>query len=169
MQSQPQKRHIVDILFVLVLFGVFTFCALVLVVLGANVYKGTVSDMGANFESRTACAYITEKVRQNDLYDSIYIDSFEGTSALVLTQEIYGSLYGTYIYFHNGELKELFMRIGSNIGKDPLAAGTTIMELKDFKIENINEKLLCITLITSEYETKTVYISTHSTRKGGFQ
>ena len=98
MPIKQEKRHIVDILFVLALFGVFAFSALILVILGADVYKSTVSSMSQNFESRTACSYITEKIRQNDVYDSVYIDDFEGTKALVFTQDIYGSQYGTYIY-----------------------------------------------------------------------
>lgn len=165
MESNQEKRHIVDILFVLALFGVFVLSALILVILGANVYKNTVASMSQNFESRTACSYITEKVRQSDLYDSISIGTLEGTQALVFTQEIQGSLYGTYIYYDNGELKELFMREGSNIGNNPLEAGTAIMELKDFSLEMINDKLLSVHLTTTKNETKTVYISLHSTGK----
>ena len=71
-------------------------------------------------------------------------------------------MYGTYIYYHDGELKELFMRVGSNIGSNPLEAGTTIMELQDFHIECLNDKLLSITLVTKEGETKTVYASLRS-------
>ena len=165
MCKKQEKRYIVDILFVLALFAVFAFSALSLVILGANIYKGTVSSMSKNFEARTACSYITEKIRQNDLYESVYVDELEGTEALVFAKDVYGSQYGTYIYFHHGELKELFMRVGGNIGNNPLEAGTKIIELKDFQIENINEKLLAITLVTTEDETKTVYVSLRSTAK----
>ena len=63
---QKQEKHfIVDILFVLALFGVFAVSALALVTIGADVYQHTVEDMGVNYESRTAVSYIMEKVRQN--------------------------------------------------------------------------------------------------------
>lgn len=165
MQVKQEKRHIVDILFVLALFGVFAFSALVLVILGANVYKQTVSSMSQNFDSRTASSYIIEKVRQNDIYDSIYIDSLEGVNALVLTQESSGSLYNTYIYYHDGELKELFTSVDKAIGSNTLESGTTIMELNDFDLSYINEQLLSITLTTADEESKTLYISLHSPRK----
>ncbi len=157
MQPKQEKRHIVDVLFVLALFAVFALSALILVILGANIYKSTVSSMSRNFESRTASSYIAEKIRQNDVYDSIYIDSLEGHEALVFSKDVYGSVYATYIYFHDGELKELFMRVGSNIGSAPLEAGTTIMKLQDFQPKYIDDNLLAITLVTAEGETKTVY------------
>ena len=87
MRTNQEKRHIVDILFVLALFAVFAFSALVLVILGANIYKSTVSSMSRNFESRTAGSYITEKIRQSDVCDSIYIDDFEGCEAIVFSME----------------------------------------------------------------------------------
>ena len=165
MQPKQEKRHIVDVLFVLALFAVFALSALILVVLGANIYKSTVASMSQNFESRTACSYISEKVRQNDIYDSIYIDTLENCEALVFSKDVYGSVYATYIYFHDGELKELFMRAGSNIGSDPLEAGTSIMELQDFHLEYVNNNLLAITLTTTEGETKTIYTALHSGAK----
>lgn len=165
MQKKQNKRHIVDILFVLALFAVFAFCALTLVILGANIYKNTISSMSRNFESRTACSYIAEKIRQNDLYDSIYIDKFEGQDALIFTKDVYGSLYGTYIYYYDGELKELFIRIGSDIGENPLSAGATIMELDAFQPKYINEKLISITLTISDNDTKTIYVAPRSHTK----
>ena len=66
MNNRNQEKHfIVDILFVLALFGVFAVSALALVTIGADVYQHTVEDMGVNYESRTAVSYILEKVRQN--------------------------------------------------------------------------------------------------------
>ena len=75
---QKQEKHfIVDILFVLALFGVFAVSALALVTIGADVYQHTVEDMGVNYESRTAVSYIMEKVRQNDTADSIFLTDLE--------------------------------------------------------------------------------------------
>lgn len=42
-KSNEPSRHIVDILFVLALFCVFAASALMLVTIGANVYKQTLS------------------------------------------------------------------------------------------------------------------------------
>ena len=65
MNNRNQEKHfIVDILFVLALFGVFAVSALSLVTIGADVYQHTVEDMSVNYDSRTAVSYIMEKVRQ---------------------------------------------------------------------------------------------------------
>ena len=51
---KQEHSFIVDVLFVLALFGVFAISALVLVTIGADVYQHTVQDMSANYEPRTA-------------------------------------------------------------------------------------------------------------------
>lgn len=137
MNIKQEKNHIVDVLFVLALFVVFTLSALVLVILGASVYKQTVRYMDENYTARTAYSYLTEKVRQNDLYDSIYLGQLEDTDALVLTREINGTSYATYLYLHDGSLRELFMRQESDIGADPLSRAE---DLVSDRLESGNDR-----------------------------
>lgn len=108
---QKQEKHfIVDILFVLALFGVFAVSALALVTIGADVYQHTVEDMGVNYESRTAVSYIMEKVRQNDTADSIFLTDLENVPALCMLSEIDEETYCTYLYLYDGHFKRTFMR-----------------------------------------------------------
>lgn len=168
-----QERHfIVDILFVLALFGVFTISALMLVTIGSEVYRHTVDDMGSNYETRTAVAYITEKVRQNDNIiaddnsyntENISISTLAGTPALTLTQSFNNEIYCTYLYLHDGYLKELFMKSDGYLGDDMLAAGQNVMELHSFSIEQVSDNLLSIELSTTEDETHKIFVSTHCT------
>ncbi len=162
MNIKHEKNHIVDVLFVLALFVVFTLSALVLVILGASVYKQTVSYMDENYTARTAYSYLTEKVRQNDLHDSIFIGQLEDTPALVLTREIDGTAYATYLYLYEGSLRELFMRQGNDIGADPLSAGREILPLHDWKLEMAGEHLLHISLTLEDDSEKELYISLYS-------
>ncbi|MDE6675368.1 MAG: DUF4860 domain-containing protein [Acetatifactor sp.] len=162
MNTKQEKNHIVDILFVLALFVVFTLSALVLVILGASVYKQTVSYMDDNYTARTAYSYLTEKVRQNDLYNSISLGQLEDTDALVLTREINGTTYATYLYLHEGSLRELFMRQGSDIGTDPLSAGQKILPLTDWTLEMEEEHLLHIALTLEDNSHKDLYIALRS-------
>lgn len=159
-----QERHfIVDILFVLALFGVFTISALMLVTIGSEVYRHTVDDMGSNYETRTAVAYITEKIRQNDSISSenVSISTLSGVPALTLTQNFNGETYCTYLYLHDGYLKELFMKSDGYLGDNMLAAGQNIMELTDFSIERVSDKLLSIELSTTKENTHKIFVSTH--------
>ena len=162
MNHSNTRRHIVDILFVLALFGVFAVSALVLVTIGANVYQNTVEDMECNFDSRTAMAYLTEKIRQNDGAGSVSIGELEGVEALLLKQEIEGENYITYLYFHEGSLRELFIKEGADLVGSALSAGQTIMSLDALKLEQISPSLYSFEMTTSGGEVKNLLLSTHS-------
>ncbi len=162
MNIKQGKNHIVDVLFVLALFVVFTLSALVLVILGANVYQQTISYMDENYTARTACSYLTEKVHQNDLYDSISIGQLEDTPALLLSRKINDTSYVTCLYLYEGSLRELFMRQGSDIGDDPLSAGKEILPLHGWELEMAEEHLLHITLTLENDSEKDLYISLRS-------
>lgn len=161
---KQQKFFIVDILFVLALFGVFTLSALMLVSVGAEVYRHTVSDMSENYEARTAVSYLTEKIRQNDTVigeKNIGISEFSGKQALMLAQNIEGEIYYTYLYFHDGYLKELFTASDGYLGEDILAAGQNIIELTDFKIEQPTDNLFSIQINTPGGDSHNILVSTH--------
>lgn len=162
MNTKQEKNHIVDILFVLALFVVFTLSALVLVILGASVYRQTVSYMDENYTARTAYSYLTEKVRQSDLYDSVSLGQLEDTDALVLTREINNTVYATYLYLYDGSLRELFMRQGSDIGADPLSAGQEILPLTDWSLEMCGDHLLHIELTLDDDTYKELFIALRS-------
>ena len=167
---KQERRFIVDILFVLTLFVIFAISALTLVTVGASVYKRTVDSMSNNYDARTSCSYISEKIRQNDFTLStgesgVAIASLAQKPALLLVQEINGQRYHTYLYFHDGYLKELFIRDGSFIGDDLMDAGQKIVTITDFSIEWIDDRLLSITLVTQEDNPKQLFIHLNS-KKG---
>lgn len=156
------NRHVVDVLFVLALFGVFAASALLLVTIGAGVYKQTVSNMEQSFTDRTSYAYVVEKIHQNDIYDAIEIGELEGVPALVLTQNMGESQFCTYLYLYDGYLKELFTRKGSYAGTDILAAGQNIMPLSGFSLEMASENLIQLTIDTGNGSAVTLYTALRS-------
>ncbi len=160
-QKKQEKHFIVDILFVLALFGIFAVSALALVTIGADVYQHTVEDMGVNYESRTAVSYIMEKVRQNDTADSISLTTLEGTQALCMLSEIDEDTYCTYLYLYDGHLKELFMREGASLGGQVLPAGTDIMELQELSFSYAANDLIRVSLRTASGEAHTFYVHVH--------
>ena len=162
MNNKNQEKHfIVDILFVLALFGVFAVSALALVTIGADVYQHTVEDMGVNYESRTAVSYIMEKVRQNDTADSISLTTLEDVPALCMLSQIENETYCTYLYLYDGHLKELFMREDASLGGHVLHAGTDIVELKDLALSYASNDLIRVSLLTASGEAHTFYIHIH--------
>lgn len=162
MNSKQEKRHIVDVLFVLALFCVFAISALMLVSIGASVYQKTVNDMDYNYNSRTAFSYITEKIRQNDIADGVAIGTLQDRPSLILAQEIDGAIYETYLYEYDGYLTELFIRSGQDLGRDILKAGHPLIPLKKYELTEVKPSLYRFLLVTEDAQTMTLYISTQS-------
>lgn len=162
MNFKEKDKHMVDILFVLALFCVFALSALMLVLLGSSVYKKTVSNMDANYNTRTSFAYITEKLRQNDSIDSISIGKLDSIDAFIFTETINDVEYSTYLYEYNGYLKELFAKADQTL--DP-SAGQNIIEIADLSFTTINDHLYQFHLTNENKESITLYVSTHSTKQ----
>lgn len=159
MSFKNENRHMVDILFVLALFCVFTISALLLVILGADIYRKTVQDMDQNFTARTSFAYVTEKIRQSDSYHSVEVGTFSGEEALILTQSIDSVEYSTYIYLYDGHLKELFTKKGQSISPK---AGQNILALNSFGVEQVNSNLYRLIMVAPNHTSFSMLVSTHS-------
>ncbi len=106
------RAGIINILFVLSLFCVFAVTALLVVILGANVYKGISSNMQDHYGARVSVSYITEKVRQSDETGGVDLREMEEGPALVLIQAVGGYTYETWIYAEAGFLKEATVEAG---------------------------------------------------------
>lgn len=163
---KQEKHFIVDVLFVLALFAVFTVSALALVYIGADVYQHTVQDMSTNYETRTSVSYVTEKIRKCDSIlsngeSSVRLSTLSGAPAIELVQEVDGVLYSTYLYLYDGYLKELFMRKDASLGGNELDAGENIMPLKSFSVTADTSRLLSISMVTADDSVKNILISTH--------
>lgn len=111
--QQKQPKHIIDILFVIALFCLFALSAIFLISIGADIYGKTVNNMESNFDARTALAYVTEKIRQSDQKDQITIGKLDDCQALIITSQSADSVYYTYLYEYDGQLKELMVRVPS--------------------------------------------------------
>lgn len=139
-----QRRHsMTDLVFTLTLFCVFAASALIVVVIGANVYRSTVAGMDENFSTRTAVAYISEKVRENDRFDtqsSVELTTFGSADALALRRTQGEAVYYTYIYYYDGALREL-MTSGEYRSDQDLAAGQVIAQLNDVTFEQVEPNL----------------------------
>ncbi len=56
MNLLKRDRSIVDVIFMITVFGVFMLSALFVVLFGAKIYKKTAHDMSVNFSTRTSLA-----------------------------------------------------------------------------------------------------------------
>lgn len=127
-----EKGHVTDLLFTLALFCVFAASALLVVLMGANVYKQTAAGMAQNYNTRTSISYLAEKIRQNDVVNGIKIESIDGKDALVLEQTVGKSTYQTWIYSSDGMLREVMVVAGTKV---EAADGQPIMEIENLQVE----------------------------------
>ncbi len=156
MKEKMQRRHTIDILFVLILFTAFALCALILVIMGANIYDHTVDNMDTNFTQRTSYAYVTEKFRQNDVNASVSIGSFDDYDALVFSSEIDGTIYETYLYAYENSLMELFTKQGTVL---PAKAGNSILQIDSFSVEEIYHGTFSCTIKTPDGKSTCFYLT----------
>ena len=139
MHRNTKGKHMIDFLFPIVLFFVFTLSALTILLLAANIYRSTIDSSTMSDNSRTSLAYISEKVLRNDSIDSVSVGTLDGCDALILKQVSNNETYYSYIYAYDQELKELFLKKDTKASAD---SGKTILKIKDFSIEPLSENLI---------------------------
>lgn len=160
MRFTKRNKSIVDMLFLLALFGVFLISALFIVLFGARIYKKTANDMDTNFTARTSVAYITEKIHRNDIATGISVENDDAGSMLALHQFTdYGS-YITYLYYDNGYLREITLSEDMPLDK---AAGTEVLELNAFSVEAVYPGLYKFHVTDTENNETTFYVSSGRT------
>lgn len=159
MNLKMRNKPIVDILFLLALFSVFLISALFIVLFGAKIYRNTVSNMEANFKSRTALSYVTEKMRQFDHSGGAAVIHYGETPVLVLNERIGDNDYSTFLYEQDGYLTELTAR--SDYDFD-LTGGTKVVPVSGFFVERVTDSLYRFTLTDENGESVSYYVAEYS-------
>ena len=100
--------HSVQGVFVFVLLGLFAVMSTLMVLLGAQMYRGTVDRSDANNDHRVLSAYVRSMIRAEDGAGAVSVEQPEGIRALALREEIDGEGYITWIYRYEDQLYEQF-------------------------------------------------------------
>lgn len=127
---KSERSHSIDSLFVVLLFSLFIFMALLIIGSGASAYKKVAAQMDDRFDRQTCISYITAKIRSNNEADKISIVDFNGVNALCISEKFNEGVYNTYIYIYDGMIRELFTNSETNLGLD---AGSTLTRASDLK------------------------------------
>jgi hypothetical protein len=141
-------------MFTVMLLCIFALAAIFVAVLGAKVYANSAEKLQANFDTRTSIVYLSEKIRTcpGDAYD---VRELNGNTALVLSQEVGGTTYESWIYVHKEELCEAVIAAGDTVST---AGGQQIMPLKSLDAE-ITDGGIRITVLTTEDQESNTFIS----------
>ncbi|MBQ1458582.1 DUF4860 domain-containing protein [Butyrivibrio fibrisolvens] len=156
MNPDNDKRHIIDIFFIISLLFGFVFCAVLIIALGASIYERGVSSSNSNFGKRTASTYIVQKVRQSDDNGAISVGDIGDIPALTITRTIGGSSYTTYMYVYNGYLMEVFARTDIDISPQ---SGQRIIKMNAMDIKISSSNLITVEITDMEGQLTEVLIS----------
>ncbi len=161
MGARLKRRHMIDLLFPVALFFVFALSAVTLILLAAGIYRSTTENSSLQYTSRSSLAYLSEKIHQCDENGGVYMGTLEGYDALILEQTYGDAVYHTYIYACEEELKELFIKDGVEA---EAKNGRTILEVKDFNLEQISDQLFRFTCTDTEDRTSVAVMGVRSRR-----
>ena len=137
--SKVKQGKSIDTIFVLIVFSIFAFSVLMVLMLGASIYRN-INDISREGESeRTVLSYIRTKTKNFDDADSIYISTFNNVPALYITEKIGDTNYNTIIYGYNGWLYELFSEESLSFAP---ADGVKIIQVEDLHFRDADHGLI---------------------------
>ena len=137
-----KNKHVIDMIFPIALFFVFISSCFIVLILSFHTYRKTVQLEQSNYQTRTALSYITQKIHQNDLIDSVSLQQIDQKDVLVLKSS----------YEDKGYLKELFISNQLEFDKDD---GKKIMPVSHLKMQQINPYLYHFSCIVDHKEINT--------------
>ena len=132
----------IDTIFVLIVFSIFAFSVLMVLMLGANIYRN-INEL-SNYEQyeHTSLSYVWTKTKNFDDAGSIRVGDFNGATALFIYETIGGTEYRTVIYHYDGWLVELFSESALDFS---IEDGTRIMRSDGLLFEDLGNGLIQVT------------------------
>lgn len=154
MNFAKRKRSVVDFLFIIALLAVFLVAALFVILFGTRIYSKTTTDAEVNYEKRTAYYYLTTKLRSFEAAGAVEVSEHDGNAMLVLTEEIAGSPYSTYLYIEDDHLKEITTPEGLEFD---YSGGNDILAVDSFNADMVGDNVLKIDLTYPDGEKLSFY------------
>lgn len=137
---------------------IFALIALAIVSQGAQTYGTISATMEDNYDIRTSLSYVATKIRQGDVLGAISIEETPfGVQSLVLTEQDGEDSYKTWIYFHEGAMREFY-------GYDDLEFqgddGNVIVNLNSFTVSMNENNLVDITVENNNDIAQSISVAT---------
>lgn len=112
------------------LFFLLAVCVMAVIAAGAGVWRVTADGLNETFSTRTAAAYVTQKVRQSDAAGAVSLTRWEDLQALCLREDE----RATYLYYFDGALREVTLPDGVTVPPD---AGQPVVLLESAGFESL--------------------------------
>lgn len=154
-RKMTMKSHVISQAFVFLLLGMFAVFSTLMVLLGAQLYRGIVDQTELHNSRRVLYSYVNNAVRGNNAADLIRTEQIDGVDALVFDWFVDDEHYETRVYCYEGMLRELFSEAGQAFEPD---YGEIICHARAFRPE-INGKLLKLHIEDAGGHTRTLHMA----------
>ena len=129
----------IDTIFVLIIFSIFAMSVLLVLTLGASMYKNMTETSRDGQAERTLLSFIWTKVKNSDEGGIVYVGEFHGQNALCFDEIIGDEEYQTVVYYYDGWVYELFY--DKSIELLP-SEGERVMEIENLLFEEAEYGLI---------------------------
>jgi len=137
--SKLSRGRNIDTIFVLIVFSIFAISVLMVLMLGASIYRN-INDISNEGQSEhTALSYIWTKTKNFDDADSVSVGEFQGVPALFIDEILGDTYYRTAIYYYDGWLCELFSEAALEFSP---ADGVRIIRVDGMRFESVGNGLI---------------------------
>ncbi|MBR1443215.1 MAG: DUF4860 domain-containing protein [Firmicutes bacterium] len=144
---------------IIVIFGIFAIFSMVMIFASYNIYSKILFQSEENEKARTVLCYVSNKIHSGDAEGKVYLKHINEVNSLVIEEENNGIVYNTYIYYHDGYLKEY---VQSADKEADLGYGDKLIELSGFKIKSEKNGLITIKMSDSENNSHSMSITLRS-------
>ena len=158
--SKAIRGRSIDTIFVLIVFSIFAISVLMVLMLGASIYRNINETSRENEAEQTALSYIWTKTKNYDNADSLGIGEFNGSQALFIYETFGDMVYRTVVYHYDGWLYELFSE--ATLEFSP-ADGVRIVMVDDLSFELVDSGL-----IRAASGTMNIFLTPRSGLSGSF-
>ena len=155
-------QHSMQGVFIFVLLGLFALMSTLMVLLGAQMYRGAVNNADENNENRLLGAYVRSMVRAEDGAGAVTVEERNGSPVVAMREVIDDEEYVTWIYQYEGQLYELFTDLEEDF--DP-EAGTAICAANSFEA-SMEGDLLTVRMTDGAGEPCTVQVALRCPQQG---
>ena len=151
------RRNSVNGLLLFLIYGMFALFSMLLVVIGARVYRNIVAVGEENTQTRAAFSYVSNKVRaKGGAEDAVSLEEREGIGVLTLAGDVENQGYETCIYFYDGKLCESYRSVGQPFSPE---LGEKIVEVEDFIMEETDTGQLLISVKDSHGNWRSMHLN----------
>jgi len=137
--NKVTKGRSIDTIFVLIVFSIFAFSVLMVLMLGASVYRNINDISRDGQDERMVLSYVRTKIKNNDVAGSVYVDDFSGVTALFIDEKVGDTDFVTVIYNYDGWLYELFSETSLEFSP---GTGVRIAGIDNMRFDEVDHGLI---------------------------